>query len=299
MRAGVHGHSRARRPPAAPRRSARRGGPSARARRCRRPASVPPTRCRTRSFAQSDVFSAAAISSTPSGISRDPLRDKRHMPVIDRPPAAVDDLLRAFPRPRQQLDRIEPDADEQVAVVDQRLLDHGIGENAREPRVVVGHDALRLVGHHRRHVATLAQARESPPHPRPGARQDRRSAAACARAARNASRLRLPRLAPVAGSCRPAGDEPRHRVRVRRQHASPGNRCARARDGLPVVSRIASAMVTSAVCASSRTEAFATGREQRRMIETLMLERRRRRARIRVGERPGAARGRDTHRRGR
>ena len=49
-----------------------------------------------------------------------------------------------------QLDGIEADADEQIALVEDRLLDRGVGEHAGEPRMIVGHDALGLVGDHRR-----------------------------------------------------------------------------------------------------------------------------------------------------
>ena len=146
-----------------------------------RPAAICTTRCAVRPPA-ANVESAARCS-------RDAARDARRDPsptfgsdasslrrtrsamsvtccaangtcrVGNAPAADVDDRLRVRPRPRQQLDGIEADADDQIARRDERLLDARVREHAGKPRVIVGHDAFGLVGDHRRHAAALAEAR--------------------------------------------------------------------------------------------------------------------------------------------
>jgi hypothetical protein len=48
-------------------------------------------------------------------------------------------------------------ADEQIASIHERAFDRRVREDAGEALVRVGHDALRLVGDHRRHLAALAE----------------------------------------------------------------------------------------------------------------------------------------------
>jgi hypothetical protein len=80
------------------------------------------------------------------------------MPVVDRPGAAVDDGLRVRPTAGKELDGIEADPDQHVTVVDDGLFDRRVGKDTAKPRVIVGHDTLGFVGHHRGHAASLAEA---------------------------------------------------------------------------------------------------------------------------------------------
>ena len=92
------------------------------------------------------------------------------------------------PRPRQQLHRIQTDADEQIALVDHRLLDARVREHAGEPRVIVRHDALAPCRSPSPGTRRRSQKRaDGAGVLRRGARQGRRAAAACAIAPGSAS----------------------------------------------------------------------------------------------------------------
>ena len=61
------------------------------------------------------------------------------------------------PRARQQFDGIEPYADEQIGLREDRLLDGGVREHAGEVWILVWHHALCLVGDHRGNVMRRAE----------------------------------------------------------------------------------------------------------------------------------------------
>ena len=79
----------------------------------------------------------------------DQLRGERDVAILDRRPTAIHDRLRTMPGPRNELDGIESEPDQQIAFVDQRLLDDCVREHAGKIRIVVRHDALGFVGDHR------------------------------------------------------------------------------------------------------------------------------------------------------
>ena len=106
---------------------------------------------------QCDGASSASISSPQSGMSATNCTANGTCASSTLPRAAVDDGLLALPGARDELDGIESDPDQQIALVDHRLLDRGVGEDAGEPRMIVGHDSLGLVGDHRRDVPRGAE----------------------------------------------------------------------------------------------------------------------------------------------
>ena len=66
---------------------------------------------------------------------------------MQRPAGDRDDGCVAFPSPGKQLHRVEPDGDEDVRVLEHLSFQSAIGEHARKPRMPIGHDTFRLVGH--------------------------------------------------------------------------------------------------------------------------------------------------------
>ena len=179
----------------------------------------------------------------------------------------------ARPRPRKQLHRIEADADEQIALVDDRLLDRGVREHAGKPRMVVGHDAFRFVGDHRRDAAALAQRANGggvlgPRAPRP----TRRSGLRARGEKRVEPRPVRPAMASAASNVE-VGDRANSWSAAPRP-TSPGQSMCTGPGGRAIASW--SARIDAPAARRRRVRRagpLRDRREQRRVIEPLMLER--------------------------
>ena len=175
-----------------------------------------------------------------------------------------------LPRPRNQLHRIEADPDEQIALVDDRLLDGGVREDAGEPLVGVGDDPLGLVGDHRGYVTRGAQrANGGGVRGAAGAKTDEQQR--LARGARAASRAATdpPRRDPLLELEEGIGETHRQR---RRRHVARTVHVHRSR---PAVRRLVERThehLQGAVRAQAAGP-LRDRRHQRRVIDALMLER--------------------------
>ena len=173
------------------------------------------------------------------------------------------------PRTRNQLDRIEADADQQIGLVDDRPLERAVGEHAGEMRIVVGHDALRLVGHHRRQAAARAQRRDRFGVERPAraeadeqqrlprARQQRRERRRIEKRELLGRSVGAGRLLQIA---RPQRRAPSllDRARRGRQHVARTSMCTGPR-GSVIARSIASRITASAFSGDSVADHFVTG----------------------------------------
>ena len=165
--------------------------------------------------------------------------------------------------------------------VDERALDGAVREHAGEARMRVRHDALGLVGHHRRHAAPLAQSagwpRASSPRraPRPTISSGLR---ARARAARRAS-------PDIGGVSSVVGRRRRRRRRRPARSRRPGSRGAPGPGGS--VGDRAKRLVDRPAGVARRQTApdhFVIGANSAQLIELLMRERAARADRVAVGE---------------